>query len=166
MNIDPLHLDFYSQDVDGFGLQKVIGEETGAAILGPVTSFASAMFRGRAEASVMASVVADYISWLRKAPPGGGVPSPAESPVYLGMLETLETRLRELCDMSRSSSNNALRELVAALEAIAPPGGAMATRLASLEGDIQKEARERAEVFRSRYNPCALLSEQCRNTSP
>ncbi|KUI54259.1 hypothetical protein VP1G_01689 [Cytospora mali] len=114
----------------------------------------------------MASVVADYIAWLRKAPPGGGVPTASQNPVYLGMLETLESRLRELCDMSQSRSNSALRELVSALEAIAPPGGAMAAKLGSLEEVLQKEARERAQVFRSRYNLCALLSEQSRNTSP
>ncbi|KKY35450.1 putative c6 zinc finger domain protein [Diaporthe ampelina] len=151
MNIDPSDTVFYAQD--GFTPRSGINEETGAAILEPVTRFTSAIFRSQAETLVMASVVADYIAWLRKAPPGGGIPTVDESPVYLGMLDNLEIRLRELCEMSQSRSAEALRELVAALGAIAPAGGAMAARLGNLEGDLQREAQERAEVFRSRYNP-------------
>ncbi|KAI7777141.1 hypothetical protein LA080_003986 [Diaporthe eres] len=163
MNIDSPNLDFYTRN--GFSPQGGIDEATGAAILEPVTKFSSAIFQTQAETLVMASVVADYIAWLRKAPPGGGIPTATESPVYLGMLDNLEIRLRELCEMSRSRSTDALKELVAALGAIAPPGGSMAERLGSLEEDLQKEAQERAEVFRSRYNPCALLSQQSRDTS-
>lgn len=163
MNIDSFNLDFYPRNI--FSPQRGIDEATGAAILEPVTKFSSAIFQTQAETLVMASVVADYIAWLRKAPPGGGIPTVTESPVYLGMLDNLETRLRELCEMSQSRSSGALKELVAALGAIAPPGGTMAERLGSLEDDLQKEAQQRAEVFRSRYNPCALLSEQSRNTS-
>lgn len=163
MNIDSTDLDFYPQD--GFATQRGIDEEAGLAILEPVTKFSSAIFRTQAETMVMASVVADYIAWLRKAPPGGGIPTATESPVYLGMLDNLEIRLRELCEMSQSSNAGALRELVKDLEALAPAGGAMAARLGSLEEDLQRESQERAEVFRSRYNPCALLSEQSRNTS-
>lgn len=163
MNIDSSNLDFYPRNA--FGSQRGLDEETGAAILEPVTKFSSAIFRTQAETLVMASVVADYIAWLRKAPPGGGIPTVTESPVYLGMLDNLEIRLRELCEMSQSRSTGALQELVAALGALAPPDGAMAARLGSLEEDLQKEAQERAEVFRSRYNPCALLSQQSQNTS-
>lgn len=163
MNIDSTNLDFYPQD--GFAPQRGIDEETGLAILEPVTKFSSAIFRAQAETTVMASVVADYIAWLRKAPPGGGIPTATESPVCLGMLDNLEIRLRELCEKSQSSNASALQELVTDLEALAPAGGVMAARLGSLEEDLQKEARERAEVFRSRYNPCALLAEQSRNTS-
>lgn len=163
MNFDPSNFDFCPQH--GFGIEKRVNEETGAAILEPVTNFSLAIFRNQAEASVMASVVADYIAWLCKTPPGGGI-ALSEQPVYLGMLGTLEVRLRELCEVSQSRSNAALRELVASLEALAPPHGPMATRLGSLEEDLQREARERTEAFRSRYNPCALLSEQSRNTSP
>ncbi|KAI1878290.1 uncharacterized protein JN550_000472 [Neoarthrinium moseri] len=162
MNIDSVGLDFYAQN--GFDCRKDINEETGAAILGPVISFSSTVLRSQAEASVMGSLIADYIAWLRKVPPGGGG-SVNEGPHYVGILETLETRVRELCDSSQSKSNSALRELITALEGIAPPGGAMATRLASLDEELQDQARERAEFFRSRYNICALLTEQARNIS-
>lgn len=163
MNIDALNPVVYPQD--GFSPQRELNEDTDAAIFEPVKKFSSAIFRNQAETLVMASVVADYIAWLRKAPPGGGIPNVSESPVYLGMLDNLEIRLRELCEMSQSRSTGALRELVSDLGAIAPPGGAMASGLGSLEEDLQKEARERAELFRSRYNPCALLSEQARKNS-
>lgn len=162
MNIDSFDASVYPQDM--LAPRRGVDEDTGAAILGPITRFSSAIFRAQAETLVMASVVADYIAWLRKAPPGGGIPNVSESPVYLGMLDNLEVRLRELCEMSQSRSTSALRELVSDLGAIAPPGGEMAARLDSLEEDLQREARGRAEVFRSRYNPCALLSEQARNT--
>lgn len=115
MNIDSSNLDFYPQD--GLGPQRGIDETTGAAILEPVTNLSSAIFRTQAETIVMASVVADYIAWLRKAPPGGGIPTATESPVYLGMLDNLEIRLRELCEMSQSRSAGALQELIAALGA-------------------------------------------------
>jgi hypothetical protein len=163
MNIDSFDAGIYPQD--GFVPQRKVDDNTGAAILEPVKKFSSAIVRNQAETLVMASVVADYIAWLRKAPPGGGIPNVSESPVYLGMLDNLEIRLRELCEMSQSKSTGALQELVADLGAIAPPGGAMAARLGSFEKELQKEARERAEFFRSRYNPCALLSEQARKTS-
>lgn len=162
MNIDPGSLDFYPQN--GFGCHRDFDEETGAAILGPVTTFSSAVLRNQSEASVMGSLVADYIAWLRKVPPGGGAPI-NEGPHYVSILETLETRVRELCDMSQSRTSSALQELVISLEQIAPPGGAMAARLTSLEDELQKEAHEHSEVFRSRYNICALLTEQARNIS-
>ncbi|KAL9477692.1 hypothetical protein ACSS6W_007533 [Trichoderma asperelloides] len=73
---------------------------------------------------------------------------------------TLETRLRELCDVSQSNNKSALEELVTALEEIAPPGRTTAMRLATLEEDLSKEVQERAEFFRTRYTPCALLKEQ------
>ncbi|KAF3011505.1 hypothetical protein E8E14_008236 [Neopestalotiopsis sp. 37M] len=162
MNIDPVGLDFYPHS--GFDSHRNISEETGAAILGPVTAFSSAVLRNQAESSVMGSLIADYIAWLRKVPPGGGG-SVNQGPHYVGILETLETRVRELCDTSQSRSSSALQELVAALKVVAPPGGAMATRLDGLEDELQKEAAERAEFFRSRYNICALLTEQARNMS-
>ncbi|KAG8164269.1 hypothetical protein KVR01_006187 [Diaporthe batatas] len=164
MSMDPNGLDFFPHD--SFVFQRGLSEEGGAAVLEPLKSFTSAVFRSQAEQSVMATVVADYLAWLRKAPPGGGIPAAAENPVYLGMLETLEKRLRELCDASRSRGGAAVRELVAALEAVAPPGGAMAARLGSLEEDVQKEALEHAAEFRARYNPCALLSKQFPSGSP
>ncbi|KAG6354970.1 hypothetical protein INS49_004051 [Diaporthe citri] len=88
INIDSSSLDFYPQN--GLGPQRGFDEATGAAILEPVTKFSSAIFQTQAETLVMASVVADYIAWLRKAPPGGGIPAGAESPVYLGMLDNLD----------------------------------------------------------------------------
>ncbi|KAH8129723.1 hypothetical protein LI328DRAFT_162876 [Trichoderma asperelloides] len=121
-----------------------VSEETGAAILDTVTRFSSAVFRGQADACGMATSDANYIAWLRNAPQSG----------------TLETRLRELCDVSQSNNKSALEELVTALEEIAPPGRTTAMRLATLEEDLSKEVQERAEFFRTRYTPCALLKEQ------
>lgn len=161
-NIDPMNLDLYAPT--GFDRHRAIDEQTGAAILGPITTFSSAVLRNQAEASVMGSLIADYIAWLRKVPSGGGTPL-NEGSHYVSILDTLETRVRELCEMNQSRSSSALRELITALEEIAPQGGAIATRLASLEGELKKETQERAASFRSRYNICALLTEQARNLS-
>ncbi|KAK9788679.1 hypothetical protein SCARD494_09696 [Seiridium cardinale] len=163
MNLDTVDFDFHPQS--GFDCHRDVNEETGATILGPVAAFSSAVFRNQAEASVMGSLIADYIAWLRKVPPGGGAPVNEESH-YVAILETLETRVRELCDTTQSRTRSALQELVTALEEIAPPGSAMATRLASLEDELLKEAQERSELFRSRYNICALLKEQAHNIPP
>ncbi|ETS88150.1 hypothetical protein PFICI_01978 [Pestalotiopsis fici W106-1] len=164
MNIDPVGLDFYVSNANVTDYHKNISEETGTAILGPVVAFSSAVLRNQAEASVMGSLIADYIDWLRKVPPGGGG-SVNQGPHYVGILETLETRVRELCDTSQSRSSSALSELITALKGVAPPDGALAARLDGLEDELQKEACERAEFFRSRYNICALLTEQARNIS-
>ncbi|KAK1255531.1 hypothetical protein MKX08_009526 [Trichoderma sp. CBMAI-0020] len=136
-----------------------VGEGTGAAIVGTVAKFSSAVFRSQADACGMATSVADYIAWLRNAPQGGnGMMS--KDPIYMALLGTLETRLRELCEVSQSSNRSALRELITSLEGIAPPDRATAMRLATIEEDLDKEIQERAEFFRTRYTPCALLKEQ------
>jgi len=156
MHMDASTLSFFPSDAFG---PPGISEEVGAALLEPVAAFSSAVFRNQAVTSVMASVAADYIAWLRQSP------STADSPVFLGMLDTIEARLRELCDEGRASSQSALCELVAALEALAPLGGAMAAKLGGLQASIQREAQEEADTFRSRYNPCVHLSEQLRKLS-
>lgn len=136
-----------------------ISEETGAVILDTVAQFSSAVFRSQADACGMATSVADYIVWLQNAPQGGnGMMN--NDPIYMALLGTLDTRLRELCDVSQSSNKSALQELVAALEKIAQPGGTTAMRLATLEEDLSKQVQKRAEFFRTRYTPCALLKEQ------
>ncbi|EHK39353.1 hypothetical protein TRIATDRAFT_133358 [Trichoderma atroviride IMI 206040] len=142
-----------------------VSEETGAAILDTVAKFSSAVFRSQADACGMATSVADYIAWLRNAPQGGnGMTN--KDPIYMALLGTLETRLRELCEVSQSSNRSALRELVTSLEVIAPPGRATAIRLATIEEDLNKEVQERADFFRTRYTPCALLKEQQARDSP
>lgn len=163
MSIDPVGLDLYAQN--GFDSSPSnISEDTGTAILEPVISFSSTVLRSQAEASVMGSLIADYIAWLRKVPPSGGG-SVNEGPHYVGILETLEARVRELCENNQSKSSSALQELVTSLKGIAPPGGSMATRLTGLGDELQEEARKHAEFFRSRYNICALLTEQASKIS-
>lgn len=107
----------------------------------------------------MATSDANYIAWLRNAPQSGNAIM-NKDPIFMGLLGTLETRLRELCDVSQSNNKSALEGLVTALEEIAPPGRTTAMRLATLEEDLSKEVQERAEFFRTRYTPCALLKEQ------
>ncbi|KAM0485586.1 hypothetical protein ACHAPX_001574 [Trichoderma viride] len=136
-----------------------VSEETGAVILDTVAQFSSAVFRSQADACGMATSVADYIAWLRNAPQGGNGMM-HKDPIYMALLGTLETRLRELCDVSHSSNKSALQELVTALEKIVPPGGTTAMGLVTLEEDLSKQEQERAEFFRTRYTPCALLKEQ------
>ncbi|KAK6215896.1 hypothetical protein LQW54_004076 [Pestalotiopsis sp. IQ-011] len=107
----------------------------------------------------MGSLIADDIAWLGNVPSGGGG-SINQGRHCVGILETLETRVRELCDTNRSRSSSALQEMVAALKDVAPPGGAMAERLDKLEDEVKKEAADHTEFFRARCNICALMTEQ------
>lgn len=144
MNIDPVGLEFYPQD--GLDPHSNISEEIEAAMLGTVAKVPSAVLRSQAGSSVMGSLIVHYIAWLSNVPLSGGG-SVNQSLHYVGILEMLEIQVREICDTNQSRSRSALKNLVAALQAVPPPGGVTAAGLENLEDEIKKEAAEGAEFF-------------------
>ncbi|KAI5867266.1 hypothetical protein GGS23DRAFT_168400 [Durotheca rogersii] len=140
-----------------------VSEETGAVILNTLAAFSSAMFRTQCEAAGMASVVADYIAWIRAVPTNSSPLNSSE--VIRSMLENIEIRLRELGELAQQKHHGELRELLTALEGVAPPGGSMAARLSSLEEDLQRQSLELSQFFKTRYDPCTALAGQPRGTS-
>ncbi|KAI0179650.1 hypothetical protein GGR52DRAFT_207890 [Hypoxylon sp. FL1284] len=135
-----------------------ISEEAGVAILDPLSAFCASVVRRQCETSAVASAAADYISWIRKVPPSGS-PFRANSP-YHELLENIEVRVRELAETARANHDESLRETLAALEQLAPPGGAVAARLASFEEDLQRQAQEHERFLQANYDVCRRLSEQ------
>ncbi|KAI1387736.1 uncharacterized protein F4822DRAFT_291240 [Hypoxylon trugodes] len=138
-----------------------LNEDTGAAILDPFSTFCSSVVRRQCEMSGVASAVADYIAWIRSVPPSGA-PLRANS-IYQEMLQNIEIRVRELIEISQAGPHESFRETLAALERAAPSGGAVAARLASLEGDLQKKSQGHSDFFQNGYDACRRLSEQRRD---
>jgi hypothetical protein len=139
-----------------------VSEETGVAILDPLVNFLSLISRSQNETIGMATVVAEYVGWMRNVP-ASGAPLISNT-TYKGMLETIESRIRELGEVAQAREQGPVRELVAALETIAPPGGTMATRLSDLEQELSKQTVNVSQFFQKSYDPCASLSGQSRTT--
>lgn len=156
---EPMNLDFYappahddSLNANAFSFPQPAAPAA-ITLLAPLTTFASTLLNTQAEAAVIAVVVADYIAWLRTSPLVAGLAD--QAPVFLGMLATLEDRLRELVDLQSHGSDIAVRDLGAVLRDMG-----MGSCVEGLEDRLLGEARQRGKAFRARYNPCALLSEQ------
>ncbi|KAJ3580219.1 hypothetical protein NPX13_g328 [Xylaria arbuscula] len=122
-------------------------------ILAELTAFGMAVFNTQAEIAGISSVVAEYLEWMRKAPPTNGPGSPKANPA---VLETLETRIRELNALARSKHMEAWRQSVNRLERI-PGVGAM---LNLFDNEMQRRSGETAEFFQTNYDICAPLGEQ------
>ncbi|RYP73827.1 hypothetical protein DL771_003405 [Monosporascus sp. 5C6A] len=139
-----------------------ISEDAGAAILDPLLAFCSSVVRRQCEMSGVASAVADYVAWIRNIPQSGA--SPATSSVYKTMLENIEIRVRELIEIAEAGHPPSFREMLVALERSAPPGGSMASRLASLEEELQRQVHDHSHFFQTRYDACRRLAEQGRES--
>ncbi|CAN8104630.1 unnamed protein product [Discula destructiva] len=156
---EPMNLDFYAPaehdpfNADAFSFPHAASPA--ATLLAPLTTFTSTLLNTQAEATVIALVVADYIAWLRTSPLVAGLAD--QAPVFLGMLTTLEDRLRELVERQSHGSRVAVNDLGAVLRDMG-----MGSCVEGLEDRLLGEARERGHAFRARFNPCAVLSEQHR----
>lgn len=115
------------------------------------------MFQSHGEIAGLALVSADYMAWVRKVPSSLG---PNTNPVYAGILETIEERLRELRGMADTKHQVAFRKLLAALNGIEPCGRMLSQGLAAQETELQQRLEDITKYFQTQYNACALLSEQ------
>ncbi|TGJ81521.1 hypothetical protein E0Z10_g7241 [Xylaria hypoxylon] len=123
-------------------------------ILAELTAFGMDVFNTQAEIAGISSVVAEYLEWMRKAPPTNvGQGSPKENPA---VLEALETRVRELNAMAGTRHMEAWRQSVNRLERI-PGVGAM---LNLFDNEMQRRSGETAEFFHTNYDICLPLAEQ------
>ncbi|KAJ2991315.1 hypothetical protein NUW58_g2560 [Xylaria curta] len=122
-------------------------------ILAELTAFGMVVFNTQAEIAGISSVVAEYLEWMRKAPPTNGQGSPKPNPA---VLETLETRLRELNLIAGTRHLEAWRQSVTRLERI-PGVGAM---LNLFDNEMQRRSGETAEFFQTGYDICSPLPEQ------
>lgn len=134
-------------------------------ILAELTAFGMAVFNTQAEIAGISSVVAEYLEWMRKAPPasGPGGSSSSSSSAALSppkanpaVLEALETRVRELNAMAGTRHADAWRQSVNRLERI-PGVGAM---LSLFDHEMQRRSGETAEFFHAGYDICQPLAEQ------
>ncbi|KAI3336498.1 hypothetical protein HD806DRAFT_7992 [Xylariaceae sp. AK1471] len=122
-------------------------------ILAELTTFGMAVFNTQAEIAGISSVVAEYLEWMRKAPPTNGQGSPKANPA---VLEALETRVRELNVMAGTRHMEAWRQSINRLERI-PGVGAM---LNVFDGEMQRRSSEMANFFHTSYDICQPLPEQ------
>ncbi|KAI1325209.1 hypothetical protein F5Y16DRAFT_276643 [Xylariaceae sp. FL0255] len=121
-------------------------------ILAELTAFAMTVFHTQAEIAGISSVLAEYLEWMRHTPTAD-TSDPKENPV---VLETLESRLRELNALANTKHAEAWRQSVTRLERL--PG--VSAMLNLFDGEMQRRSAEAAEFFRTNYNICAPLSEQ------
>lgn len=122
-------------------------------ILAELTAFGMVVFNTQAEIAGISSVVAEYLEWLRRAPPTNGQGTPKANPA---VLETLETRVRELNALAGTRHMEAWRQSVNRLERI-PGVGPM---LNLFDNEMNRRSGETAEFFHTGYDICSPLAEQ------
>lgn len=136
-----------------------------------IKTFSTAVFQGQAELVGMAAALAGYLDWMRKVPSGSSPPN--TKPVFVNVLETLQGRLMELSELAQTKHQRAFREMIAALEKgdgeimplhvkdrVGPLCSMIASDLAGVEDDAVMRGREVYDFFQTKYNACAMLSEQ------
>jgi hypothetical protein len=136
-------------------------EDISEALATNLAEFSSAVFHSQAEIAGMSLAVAEYIAWMRKVP--AGITPPNTSLVYVNVLEAVEGRLREIREIAQTKPHAAFREMVAALQGLGSAGSSVCNSLGDLEGEFQRRSADVASYFQTRYNACALLSEQAQN---
>jgi hypothetical protein len=140
---------------------SAIDEATAAGVASQLKTFSMAVFEGQLELAGMASALAEYIAWMSKVPSSANPPN--TKLVFSQVLDTIQERLTEMSDLARTKHHEPFRQMMASLEKLPPPqGDAIATGLANVEEDAQKREAEVFKFFQTRYNACALLSEQSR----
>ncbi|KAI1193352.1 hypothetical protein F5X97DRAFT_43005 [Nemania serpens] len=122
-------------------------------ILAELTAFGMVVFNTQAEIAGISSVVAEYLEWMRRAPPTNGQGTPKANPA---VLETLETRVRELNALAGTRHMDAWRQSVNRLERI-PGVGPM---LNLFDNEMQRRSGETADFFHAGYDICSPLAEQ------
>lgn len=157
-------------------LDSRASDETYEPMMSSIAGFATAVFQGQAEICGISGVLAEHVVWLRKSPPGVVSPSGTNSAVYANVLETIETRLREIAKIAETKHQRAFQEMAAAIRQLQPGGDGGAVRggssssgssscnpaydIGELESDLEKQSSELSQFFKQRYNACASFAEQ------
>ncbi|KAI0105149.1 hypothetical protein F4776DRAFT_647445 [Hypoxylon sp. NC0597] len=107
----------------------------------------SEIFIAQADISGLSSAVAEYLSWARKTPGIGEISL---------ILETLETRVRELNHMASTRHWAAFKHMCASAGKIQP----VQNQLRRIEMDLTAKTMKAMELFHGNYDICSPLSEQ------
>ncbi|KAI1810719.1 hypothetical protein GGS20DRAFT_157477 [Poronia punctata] len=134
-------------------------------ILAEFTAFSMAVFSTQAEIAGISSVVAEYLSWMRKAttaadPSGNEKVGEKEQESSLktspAVLEALEMRLREVNALASTKHMEAWRQSINRLERLSGVGA----MLHLFDGEMHRRSGETADFFRTSYDISKPLSEQ------
>lgn len=121
-------------------------------VLAELQAFCSTIFISQAKIAGISSAVAEYLAWLRKVP---GLPKvPTDS---AALLETLETRVRELQDMAEEEHFLAWKVMLEKLDGI---GGGGSQSLGEFEAELRKCTAEVAREFHVSYDVEKAMREQ------
>ncbi|KAI1408415.1 hypothetical protein F5Y13DRAFT_172371 [Hypoxylon sp. FL1857] len=107
----------------------------------------SEIFITQADISGLSSAVAEYLSWARKTPGTGEISL---------ILETLETRVRELNHMASTRHWAAFRNMCASASKMQP----VQMQLKRMEMDLTAKTVKAMELFHGNYDICSPLTEQ------
>ncbi|KAJ8122941.1 hypothetical protein ONZ43_g989 [Nemania bipapillata] len=119
-----------------------------------VARFVVAISRAQMEIGGISSVVAEYLSWMREEPitePSGTLKSTCKM-----MLQTLETRVKEVNHMAENSHVDAWEQLVRCMSQCE----GLADKMNRIVEEIRKHSEETSSLFKEDYNICVSLSEQ------
>ncbi|KAI0842700.1 hypothetical protein F5Y06DRAFT_133277 [Hypoxylon sp. FL0890] len=107
----------------------------------------SEIFIAQADISGLSSAVAEYLSWARKTPGTGEISL---------ILETLETRVRELNHIASTRHWAAFKHMCASAAKMQP----LQNQLRRMEMDLTGKTMKAMELFHGNYDICSSLSEQ------
>ncbi|KAI1780431.1 hypothetical protein F4818DRAFT_5335 [Hypoxylon cercidicola] len=116
-------------------------------VLDSVSEFSLSIFAAHAEMAGVASVVAEYLAWARKAPPRLDSAQ---------ILEILEARLRELHQMAESSHRAAWQHTTSTLENMSRA----TAQFKAVEEEMQNRTVRISRFFDGKYDVSVPLSEQ------
>ncbi|XXH00678.1 hypothetical protein Hte_007028 [Hypoxylon texense] len=123
-------------------------EEYTKVLLEGIADLSVAIFAAHAEMAGVASVVAEYLAWVRK--------TALKPPDSARILEILETRVRELHQMAENRHRSAWQHTTNMLENM----DRAAAQLKAVEEEIQSRTARVSQFFDGKYNVSVPLSEQ------
>ncbi|KAL2807723.1 hypothetical protein BJX63DRAFT_436775 [Aspergillus granulosus] len=107
--------------------------------------------------SGIASVVAEYLDWVRKRPTRGAS-NPAAEASWSVMLETLEMRVREVQDVAERGQSEVWVGMMAELREA--HGGQLDSRLVGLDAEVNERLERVRGFFQDGYDVTIPLGEQ------
>lgn len=122
-------------------------------LLAHVQNFSTAIFITQTQIAGVSSAVAEYLAWLRQNSTLPKVPTDS-----LAVLETLETRVREVHEMAEEKHWVAWKQLVEQLHGI--DGGSCSEALGEMEAVMRQRTAEAAQDFHDNYDVGKTVQEQ------
>ncbi|KAL9124057.1 MAG: hypothetical protein Q9217_006578, partial [Psora testacea] len=116
-------------------------------ILAELQTFSSTIFQTQTEIAGISSAVAEYLAWLRNVP---GMP---KTPDCTAVLETLETRVREVHEMAENRHWAAWKQMLEKLDGAS-------TQLGAFGAELQERTAGMAQVFHTSYDVGKAIQKQ------